>query len=310
EGNGSSTSGGSPNNQSTADDPVLGPHYHSHIRIFIIVLMIAFSTAGNSVVCWKLLTRRRRRCSFKAQVLFLNLAIADLLVTLVTMTSQMVWEIMGRVWVAGDAFCRMFKVLQTFTLASSTYVIVSIALDRHFAIVSPLAKCPGPWKLATAAWVAALMPSLPNIYVFRLVEANSGAHYCASIFYVGDTPLLYRQFYMGTVFMSVFILPLVLLFVLYGRILLVIRRQSSAFNLRERTSSSLSKAKMKTLRMTVLVFGAFIGTNIPYMVQEMVLAFSGSSVALSRNIVALFGVISASNSAINPYIYLLFQRRK
>ncbi|KAG0434216.1 hypothetical protein HPB47_019265 [Ixodes persulcatus] len=253
EGNGSSTSGGSPNNQSTADDPVLGPHYHSHIRIFIIVLMIAFSTAGNSVVCWKLLTRRRRRCSFKAQVLFLNLAIADLLVTLVTMTSQMVWEIMGRVWVAGDAFCRMFKVLQTFTLASSTYVIVSIALDRHFAIVSPLAKCPGPWKLATAAWVAALMPSLPNIYVFRLVEANSA----------GDT-----------------------------------------------SNDSFRVTMMKTLRMTVLVFGAFIGTNIPYMVQEMVLAFSGSSVALSRNIVALFGVISASNSAINPYIYLLFQRRK
>ncbi|EEC11059.1 G-protein coupled receptor, putative [Ixodes scapularis] len=235
EGNSSFSSGGSPKNQSRSDDTVLGPRYHSHVRIFIIVIMIAFSTAGNSVVCWKLLTRRRRRCLSKAQVLFLNLAVADLLVTLVTMTSQMVWEIMGRIWVAGDAFCRMFKVLQTFALASSTYVIVSIALDRHSAIVSPLAKCPGPWKLATAAWVAALMPSLPNIYVFRLI---------------------------------------------------------------------------KTLRMTVLVFGAFIVTNVPYMVQEMVLAFSGSSGALSSSIVALFGVISASNSAINPYIYILFHTRK
>uniref|UniRef100_A0A6B0UNU0 Putative conserved plasma membrane protein n=1 Tax=Ixodes ricinus TaxID=34613 RepID=A0A6B0UNU0_IXORI len=59
--------------------------------------------------------------------------------------------------------------------------------------------------------------------------------------------------------------------------------------------------------MTVVVFGAFLVTNVPYMVQEMILAFGNPGI-LDHNVVALFGVISASNSAINPYIYLFFQR--
>ncbi|XP_075747708.1 oxytocin receptor-like [Rhipicephalus microplus] len=290
-------------------ESVLGPQYHSHVRITVILIMIAFSVSGNSVVCWRLLRNHRRRRYQKAHVLFLNLAVADLLVTTVTMTSQTVWEVMGRVWIAGDAFCRVFKVLQTFALASSTYMIVSIALDRHFAIVYPLARCPAPWRLAAAAWIAALVPSLPNLYVFQVVEADTGVRYCASLFYARKTAsTLPRQLYMTFVFLAVFVLPLVLLVGLYGRILLEIWSQSLAFRNRHQTASSLPKAKVKTVRLTAAVFAAFLVTNVPYMVQEMVLAFGGANVSLDRNLVALFGVISASNSAINPYIFLCFQK--
>ncbi|XP_037268240.2 oxytocin receptor [Rhipicephalus microplus] len=290
-------------------ESVLGPQYHSHVRITVILIMIAFSVSGNSVVCWRLLRNHRRRRYQKAHVLFLNLAVADLLVTTVTMTSQTVWEVMGRVWIAGDSFCRVFKVLQTFALASSTYMIVSIALDRHFAIVYPLARCPAPWRLAAAAWIAALVPSLPNLYVFQVVETDTGVRYCASLFYARKTAsTLPRQLYMTFVFLAVFVLPLVLLVGLYGRILLEIWSQSLAFRNRHQTASSLPKAKVKTVRLTAAVFAAFLVTNVPYMVQEMVLAFGGANVSLDRNLVALFGVISASNSAINPYIFLCFQK--
>ncbi|KAH6938805.1 hypothetical protein HPB50_013143 [Hyalomma asiaticum] len=289
---------------------VFGPQYHGQVRITIILIMIAFSVTGNSVVCWRLLRNHRRRRYQKAHVLFLNLAVADLLVTTVTMTSQTVWEIMGRAWIAGDAFCRVFKVLQTFALASSTYVIVAIALDRHFAIVHPLASCPTPSRLAAAAWVASLLPSLPNLYVFRLVDGGSGISYCTSLFYThkASSPLP-RQLYMTSVFLAVFVLPLMLLIALYGRILAEIWHQSSALKNRQQTTSSLPKAKVKTVKLTAAIFAAFLVTNVPYMIQELALAFAGSSVSLDRNVVALFGVISASNSAINPFIFLFFQKK-
>ncbi|KAH8039672.1 hypothetical protein HPB51_008265 [Rhipicephalus microplus] len=287
-----------------------GPQYHGQVRVTIILIMIAFSATGNSVVCWRLLRNRRHHRYQKAHVLFLNLAMADLLVTTVTMTSQTVWEIMGRAWIAGDTFCRIFKVLQTFALASSTYVIVAIALDRHFAIVHPLASCPTPSRLATAAWVASLLPSLPNLYVFRLVDAGAGIKYCTSLFYANKmvSPLA-RQLYMTSVFMAVFVLPLILLVVLYGRIIAEIWHQSSAIKNRHQTTSSLPKAKVKTVKLTAAIFAAFLVTNVPYMIQELALAFAGSSVSLDRNVVALFGVISASNSAINPFIFLFFQKK-
>ncbi|KAH9369573.1 hypothetical protein HPB48_020686 [Haemaphysalis longicornis] len=67
-------------------------------------------------------------------------------------------------------------------------------------------------------------------------------------------------------------------------------------------------AQVKTVKLTAAIFAAFLVTNVPYMVQEMVLAFASNGISLDRNLVALFGVISASNSAINPYIFLFFQK--
>ncbi|XP_067134342.1 neuropeptide S receptor-like [Centruroides vittatus] len=282
---------------------VLGPQYHKNVRIFILATMIGVSLIGNTIVCWQLLPTRRRRYP-KAKVLFLNLAVADLLVTLITMTSQMVWEMMGRLWIAGDVFCRIFKLIQTFALVSSTYMLVSIALDRHHAIVRPLSPCPRPINLAIVAWLASLIPSLPNLYVFRQVTLGPGRCYCASLFYTGEYPIYHRQIYMAFVFLAVFIVPFFLLVVLYTWILVEIWRQSSVFS-GNQSNSALPRAKVKTLKMTLVIFLAFICTNLPYVIQEMILAFGDPS-ALDTNIVALFGVISASNSAINPYIYLMF----
>ncbi|KAH7966869.1 hypothetical protein HPB49_020206 [Dermacentor silvarum] len=291
-------------------DDILGPRYHKRVRIVIIIVMIVASVAGNMVVCWKLVFKRRHRRVSKARVLFLNLAIADVLVACITMTSQVVWEVMGRVWIAGDVFCRFFKFMQTFALVSSTYMLVTIAVDRHIAIATPLAPSPDPWKLAALTWLASCMPSLPNVYVFHSVEVAPGKCFCASIFYDRGTPLYHRQIYMGFVFFMVFVAPLVLLFTFYTGILWTIWKHSSrSSKMGQQTSSSLPRAKVKTLKMTAVVFGAFLVTNVPYMVQEVILAFGNPGI-LDANVVALFGVISASNSAINPYIFLYFENRQ
>ncbi|KAL1429908.1 hypothetical protein MTO96_015408 [Rhipicephalus appendiculatus] len=67
----------------------------------------------------------------------------------------------------------------------------------------------------------------------------------------------------------------------------------------------MPKARLRTLKMAVVIFVAFLVTNLPYMVQEMLLAFA-ENVQLGPNLVAVFGVISALNSAVNPYVYLAF----
>ncbi|KAK8776922.1 hypothetical protein V5799_029731 [Amblyomma americanum] len=291
-------------------EEILGPRYHKRVRIAIIIIMIVTSIIGNSVVCWKLVVQRRHRRLSKARVLFLNLAIADLLVACVTMTSQVVWEVMGRLWIAGDAFCRFFKFLQTFALVSSTYMLVTIAVDRHIAVATPLAPSPDPWKLAAATWLASCMPSLPNVYVFHSVEVAPGKCFCASIFYDRGTPLYHRQIYMSFVFFMVFLAPLVLLVTFYTGILWAIwKHSSSSGKVGQQTTSALPRAKVKTLKLTAVVFGAFLVTNVPYMVQEVILAL-GQPGILDANVVALFGVISASNSAINPYIFLYFEKSR
>ncbi|XP_077512549.1 arg8-vasotocin receptor-like [Amblyomma americanum] len=275
--------------------------------------MLVLSLLGNVVVCCRLLTSRRKRL-LKAQVLFLNLALADLLVTLVTMNSQLLWEMMDRVWIAGDIFCRLFKVLQTYALVSSTYMLVGIAVDRHFAICNPLAPAPKPLSLAAACWLISLAPSLPNLFVFRLVAVRD-KHYCASIFYIYPDYVPVRRVYMAFVFAAVFLLPLFALVALYAHVLLRMWKMATCspepFNTHavvprvESTRNTLPKVRVRTLKMAVVISVAFLVTNLPYMVQEMLLAFA-QHVSLGEHTVAVFGVMSASNSAINPYIYLAF----
>ncbi|XP_077512541.1 oxytocin receptor-like [Amblyomma americanum] len=297
-------------------EEMFGPLYAKTLRIAIIGVMLVLSLVGNSIVCHRLLTSRRHRV-FKAQMLFLNLAIADLLVTLVTMSSQLLWEVLGRVWMAGDGPCRLFKVLQTFALVSSTYMLVGIAVDRHFAICKPLAPAPKPRSLAAVCWVLSLVPSLPNLYVFRLVVIQDKC-YCASVFYIYRDSAAARQAYMAFVFTTVFILPLVALVTLYTCILLRMWMMSLASSRPgdrpaagtsgacvESMKSTLPKARLRTLKMAVVIFVAFLVTNLPYMVQEMLLAFA-QDISLGPHVVAVFGVISASNSAINPYVFLAF----
>lgn len=294
---------------STHDDPSdFGPQYHRTARIVLLVTMICFSLVGNSMVCWQLLPLGRRRFP-KSKVLFLNLAAADLLVTFVTMTSQTVWEIMGKVWIAGDAFCRIVKFLQTFALTLSTYMLVAIALDRNNAIVKPFSRTPEPKTYALAAWITSLIPSLPCFFVFHQVLVSETVAYCVSIFYTGHHAQYVRQLYMAFVFLSIFIIPFLLLLGLYTRILVEIWAQSSAFTTNEQSVSALPRAKTKTLKITLVIFLMFIITNMPYVVQEMILAFGDASL-LNPNAVALSGVISASNSAFNPYIYLAFQSKE
>nr|XP_037273842.1 gonadotropin-releasing hormone receptor-like [Rhipicephalus microplus] len=257
-----------------------------------------------TVVCYRLLTSRRHKV-FKAQILFLNLALADLLVTVVTMNSQLLWEIMGRVWIAGDELCRAFKVMQTFALVSSTYMLVGIAVDRHYAICKPLVLAPRPRSVAAVCWLLSLLPSLPNLFMFRVVVVRDKC-YCASVFYIyRDTTTAVRQIYMAFVFTLVFILPLCALVALYSSILFRMRKMAASNTRTTSNRSTLPRARLRTLKMAVVIFVAFLVTNLPYMVQEVILAFA-RDVSLGPNMVAVFGVISASNSAVNPYVYLAF----
>ena len=50
----------------------------------------------------------------------------------------MIWEILEREWVAGLLFCKVFKFVQTYALASSNYMLVALAMDRHRAVTKPL----------------------------------------------------------------------------------------------------------------------------------------------------------------------------
>ncbi|GFU13984.1 gonadotropin-releasing hormone receptor [Nephila pilipes] len=285
-----------------------GPEYHRTVRIYTLSTMFIVSLLGNTMVVKQLLPLTRGRFP-KSKILFLNLAAADLFVTFATMLSQLIWELMEQQWIAGDALCKIFKFSQTYSLCSSTYMLVAIALDRFNAIVRPFATSSEPKYYALVTWIVALLPALPCLIVFHVIHLSENVTKCVSKFYTSPQALFWRQTYVMCVFLFAFIFPFLLLLVLYIRIVVEIRVRSSVFTASQQTASSLPRARIKTLRMTSAILLTFIILNIPYVVQECLISF-GYSELINKNISALAGVISASNSAFNPYIYLMFQSKK
>ena len=64
----------------------------------------------------------------------------------------LVWEMMERRWVGGLATCKIFKFLQTFSLTSSNYMILALALERHRAVTRPLAVASSPYRKVTLSY--------------------------------------------------------------------------------------------------------------------------------------------------------------
>lgn len=288
------------------------------VRLLILYLTIVFGIVGGLLVliwmaCNKRLTRKVNHMS-RVNSFILNLTIADLCVILLAVLPQLVWEYSDREWTAGPVMCKLVKFLQTFSITCSNYMLVVIAIDRHQAIRYPLKESIAVWKLAGAGWLMAALVSSPVFYIFR-VNVRDGIEMCENVF--REKPLWHRQLWLTFSCVAVFMIPLIVLAISYIRIFLKIAakatrhesKKPSAFKQGkvhlQATHSSLPKAKIKTLKMTFVIILVFMVCSAPYVIVEMIMSF-GDHCIISKKLYAILGGMAASNSATNPFVFLLF----
>lgn len=298
-------------------------NYNRKSRMIALVVLFFLSFVGNLIVIktiscsWVGKQRKGRR----VHMLFVNLAMADLSVSLLTVLSQILWESLGSEWLAGDLSCRLVKVAQIFGLTASSNMVVIIALERQHAIANPLAILLSVTKICAASWICAVLFSVPQAFVFRETKLNSGTQ-CLGIF--DNLPKWHFQMYIIYGAMVVFFVPFCIFCFAYARILCIIWKKEkkpkrekvvsnstttgTQFHLNP-TNSSLPKAKVKTLKMTLMIILLFIICGLPYFVVEMKFAFGNVS-ALDQDVTAVLGIFVVSNSAANPIIYLFFNSKK
>lgn len=81
---------------------------------------------------------------------------------------QLLWDITER-FQGPDALCRFVKYLQIVGMFASSYMIVAMTVDRHYAICCPLQAyrggTPSRWNTPImVAWGLALILSLPQVW--------------------------------------------------------------------------------------------------------------------------------------------------
>ncbi|KAK1901835.1 Vasopressin V2 receptor [Dissostichus eleginoides] len=284
-------------------------------RVEIALLSIIFITAGILNFGLLLVLWKRRKQLSRMRVFVLHLCVADLVVTFFQVCPQLMWDITDR-FVGPDVLCRAVKYLQVVGMFASTYMIVVMTIDRYQAICKPMvtfqrrrARWNGP---VCAAWCASLIGSLPQIFIFSrwrwppvctiagLSSLNRGV----------PEPMTWTT-------LVIFVLPILMVIVCQVRICRTVyinfhmKTQQGAGKVRKPLSSrassvaGVSKARVKTVKMTVVIVFAYILCWAPFFTVQLWSVWDVEAPTQTATFTILM-LLASLNSCANPVIYLLF----
>ncbi|PKU36970.1 neuropeptide s receptor [Limosa lapponica baueri] len=266
-----------------------GSFYYSFKTEQLVTLWILFivTIAGNAIVLFS--TWRRKR---KSRMTFFvtQLAITDSFTGLINVMTDIIWRYTGD-FMAPDIVCRVVRYFQVVLLYASTYVLVSLSIDRYHAIVYPMKFLQGERQakvLIGVAWSLSFLFSIPTLIIFGKRQLSNGEVQCWAL-WPDDS---YWIPYMTVVAFLVYFIPLIIISVIYSIVI--------------RTIWMKSKAQA----VIISSCPAFVLCWSPYFLFDILDNFNILPETKERFYASvIIQNLPALNSAINPLIYCLFSNR-
>ncbi|XP_063431599.1 gonadotropin-releasing hormone receptor-like isoform X1 [Mytilus trossulus] len=286
-------------------------------RTIILSLLFLMALIGNTATIIQMYRMRKRRSTIN--ILIVNLAIADLLITFFIMGVDAVWASTVQ-WLAGNVMCKIIKFGTATGLLASTYIIVVISLDRCCVIMDPISRHKAPKRvkiMIVISWILSALFSLPQVFIFSVLRGPFEEDFYQCV----DKTFPYKQYqkmYNMFSLITQFMIPLGIMVVSYGLIFYTISRKSKEFREPEHASTSsesargqvrstfMRKAKRKALRMSIFIVATFIVCWFPYYVIFTRKAFGHSEETYDATLLTVLTTIGQSNAVLNPIIYGAF----
>ncbi|XP_043257553.1 gonadotropin-releasing hormone receptor isoform X1 [Colletes gigas] len=290
-------------------------------KVIILTILAILSFVGNVATIYSIAKNRRKQHRWSTvYALILHLAVADLLVTVFCIGGEAMWSYTVT-WMWGNAMCKLFKFLQVFSLYLSTFILVLIGADRFIAVRYPMKglntghRC---LRLVIPAWILSFVLAIPQVIIFHVAKGPFLEEFDQCVTHGFYTEPWQEQLYVSLSLIFMFLLPLVILITTYVSTIITISRSERMFKLELsnknvcRMNGDLNRrklmhrAKMKSLRISVVIVAAFILWWTPYYAMMIILMFLHPDKRVSdelQNGIFFFGM---SNSLVNPLIYGAF----
>nr|XP_006215532.2 vasopressin V1b receptor [Vicugna pacos] len=306
------------------------------VEIGVLATILVLATGGNLTVLLTVGQPAQKRS--RMHLFVLHLALTDLGVALFQVLPQLLWDITYR-FQGPDPLCRAIKYLQVLSMFASTYMLLAMTLDRYLAVCHPLRSLQQPnqstYPLIAAPWLLAAILSIPQVFIFSLREViqGSGVLDCWADFRFPWGPRVYITW----TTLAIFILPVAMLTACYSLICheicknLKVKTQAqrvegggwrtwkrsspsdpaaATWGLPSRVSSvsTISRAKIRTVKMTFIIVLAYIACWAPFFSVQMWTVWDENapdedSTDVAFTISMLLGNLS---SCCNPWIYMGF----
>uniref|UniRef100_A0AAF5Q0L9 G_PROTEIN_RECEP_F1_2 domain-containing protein n=1 Tax=Wuchereria bancrofti TaxID=6293 RepID=A0AAF5Q0L9_WUCBA len=179
--------------------------------IFILSLL------GNSMVLFAITKLQQRATQSITNILLLNLAIADLLRSIICIPPTLMSEI-SQCWLLGPHVCKFAAYLQPVTVCASAYTLALIALERYYAICRPLESIIWLSKrrllaLISFVWLTAFGSNIGALVIYDAIPYKT--HWsCRST----ATPLTDFLYQIHVTLLLLFI-PLTIMLLLYCKVI-------------------------------------------------------------------------------------------
>ncbi|VEN47316.1 unnamed protein product, partial [Callosobruchus maculatus] len=289
----------------------------------VLWLLLIVIVAGNIGIIYTLAAEKSRKS--RMNYFITHLAYADLSVGLISVLTDLIWRI-TITWNAGNVACKVVKFLQVVVTYASTYVLVALSIDRYDAIRHPM-KFSGSWKrarcLVTTAWAFSVLFSIPILILYE-EKVVQGQLQC----WLEFSAQWQWRLYMTLVCISLFALPTAIIATCYAIIIITIWTKGTATtfltpqndkrsrrggkensdNSRRASSRGLiPRAKVKTVKITLVIVSVFVICWSPYMIFDMLQVYGQVPPTQTNIAIATFvQSLAPLNSAANPLIYAIF----
>uniref|UniRef100_A0A8C6JAU6 Type II GnRH receptor n=1 Tax=Melopsittacus undulatus TaxID=13146 RepID=A0A8C6JAU6_MELUD len=292
-----------------AAEPLRVPTFSpaAQVRVAITFALFALSAGCNLAVLRASGSRRSH-----IRLLLRHLAAADLLLTVAVMPLDAIWNITLQWW-AGDLACRILMYLRLLAMYASAFVTVVISLDRQAAILHPLAIARARRRnriMLQVAWLLSAVLSAPQLFLFHTVTVTIQPLYnftqCTTLGSFAQP--WHETFYNMLGFTCLFLLPLLIMVCCYTRILLQITRLSSQDASLRCSRNNIPRARLRMLKMSVVIVSSFILCWTPYYLLGLWYWFCPRAMEkrVSPALAHILFIFGLFNACLDPITYGLF----
>ena len=199
------------NVSSEATSSDITEHFYQVETLTCLWILFALIVIGNGTVLVALTMSKGRKS--RMNFFIKNLALADLLVGLVSLLTDIIWKTTVS-WNAGEVMCKLIRYLQTVVTYASTYVLVALSIDRYDAITHPM-NFSGSWRrargLVITAWILSFLFSTPIIFLYKIKAHDRYGDQC----WIELDEQWHWMVFMTVASLLVFIIPAIIIAVCY-----------------------------------------------------------------------------------------------